>query len=282
MDDLVVPLALAGFQIDADERFSEQVVARTVAAVEVRGRRFAWQVDEARVFVDADLRPHAGVAVVLPRIIEPGVVAELTWFRNQVERPQQLAGPHVERPRDAFRVVVRRDRHPFLERRSDQDDVFRNRRRRVQARLAALQIDLLVGVSDHADFEIDDAVLPECRNRRAGFCVQRDQSIARRHVDHTVVAFAVGPVRQTAARQLARRFHGALPFELGMHPQQLAGVGLRCEHRSPRPAGRVEDAFDDERRAFELELGTRAEIVGLESPGHFQLVEVVGGDLIER
>jgi hypothetical protein len=40
--------------------------------------------------------------------------------------------------------------------------------------------------------------------------------------------------------------------------------------------------FDDNRRAFELVLGPRAEDVGLESPRHFERVEVRGVDLIER
>src|SRR5207249_3758798 len=37
-----------------------------------------------------------------------------------------------------------------------------------------------------------------------------------------------------------------------------------------------------ERRAFELELWTRAEVVGLETPGDFELIEVAAVDLIER
>src|SRR5439155_180575 len=36
------------------------------------------------------------------------------------------------------------------------------------------------------------------------------------------------------------------------------------------------------RRPFELVLGTRAEVVGLEPPRHLELVEVGGVDLIER
>src|SRR5262249_32495034 len=47
-------------------------------------------------------------------------------------------------------------------------------------------------------------------------------------------------------------------------------------------ARRVDRAVDRERRPFELELGSRAEVVGLEPPRDFELIEVAGVDLIER
>ena len=43
---------------------------------------------------------------------------------------------------------------------------------------------------------------------------------------------------------------------------------------APRAGGRVEHAVDHQRRAFELELGERPEVVGLESPRDFELAEV--------
>ena len=92
MHDLEVPLALAGLQIDADEAVAEQVVAGTMAAVEIRCRILDRQIHEAELFVDRDLRPDAGVAVDRPRFLFPRVVAELAGPRNRVERPQQLAG----------------------------------------------------------------------------------------------------------------------------------------------------------------------------------------------
>ena len=67
-----------------------------------------------------------------------------------------------------------------------------------------------------------------------------------------------------------------------MHPDQFAGRAVERDHRPPGAGGRIDDAVDRERRAFELELGARAEIVGLEPPRHFEVVEVLGGDLRER
>ena len=103
-----------------------------------------------------------------------------------------------------------------------------------------------------------------------------------RDVDDAVVTLAVGPVGEAAARELARRVDGARAFLLGVHPDHLAGLAVERDHRAARAAGRVDDALDHQRRAFELELGTRAEVVGLEAPGDFELVEVAAVDLIER
>ena len=178
MDDLVVPLALAGLQVDADEAVAEQVVAGTMAAVEVRRRILDRQVDQAELLVDGDLRPHAGVAVLRPRLLLPGVVAEFTRLRDRVERPEQLAGADVPRAHQALGVVVRLHRQAFAERRADDDHVLGDGRRRVEADLAGLQIDLLALADDGADLHVDDAVGAEAGDRHAGLRVERDQAIA--------------------------------------------------------------------------------------------------------
>src|SRR6188472_960505 len=104
--ELEVPFALSGFQIDTDDALGEEVVAWTMAAIVVGRRRFNWEVDEAGLLVDGDLRPHAGVAGLGPRLVLPRVVAEFAWPRNRVERPQQLAAAHIERAHQALGVVV--------------------------------------------------------------------------------------------------------------------------------------------------------------------------------
>ena len=74
-----------------------------------------------------------------------------------------------------------------------------------------------------------------------------------------------------ATRQLARRDRGAVAFAVAVRPDQLAGSAVERDDRSARAAGRVEHAFDRQRRAFELELGARAEVVGLEPPRDLEL-----------
>ena len=121
MDELEVPLPLAGPQIDGNEAFGKQVVAGTVAAVEVGRRRLNRQIHEAEFLVGGDLGPHARVAVHGPRVVFPRVVAEFTGPRNRVERPEQLAGARVEGADQPLGVVVRADGRAFAERRADDD-----------------------------------------------------------------------------------------------------------------------------------------------------------------
>ena len=95
--ELVVPLALAGLQIDArpgsrrtgccpddGRRSSRRSAARPA---DRRGRAPRRRV----ICVHTPVLPVYGPRVVLPR-----VVAELARPRNRVEDPQPLAGPHVE------------------------------------------------------------------------------------------------------------------------------------------------------------------------------------------
>ena len=282
MHVLEVPFPLARFEIDADQRIPEQIVAGPVAAIDVLGGIFDRQIDEAEVLVDRNLRPHAGIAVDGPRLVLPGVVAELAGTRNRVERPEQLAGLHVERADEPFRVVVRDDRHPFLERRPDDDHVLDDGGRRVQPDFTGFEIDRLALAEHRALLQIDDAVLAERRNHGAVLRIELDQAVARRHVQDALVALAVGPVGDAAAGELPRRDRRAVALTVAVRPDQLARFAVERDDRPPRSRRRVEHASDRERRPFELELGTRAEVVGLEPPGDLQLVEVRRVDLIER
>ena len=106
MDRLVVPLPLAGLDVERDEALVEQRVARPVAAVVVARRHFDRHVDQAELEVRAHLRPRAGVAVLQRRFILPGVVAKLAGLRDGVEDPQPLAGLHVEAAHVALRVAA--------------------------------------------------------------------------------------------------------------------------------------------------------------------------------
>ena len=160
---------------------------------------------------------------------------------------------------------------------ADDDRVSGDDRRGVQTDLAGDEVHRLIVVL----LQIDDAVFAEARDRSAGFRVERDEAIARRDVEDPFFA-AVGPVRQAAARELARRGFAALAFVLAVHPQQLAGCRVERDDGPPRAGGRVDDAVDHQRRRFELVLGPRTEAVGLEPPRDLELAEVVGVDLIER
>ena len=65
MRHLVVPLALAGFDVERDQALTEQRIAGPVAAVVIAGRHLDADVDEAELEIGTELRPRAGVAVSL-------------------------------------------------------------------------------------------------------------------------------------------------------------------------------------------------------------------------
>ncbi len=215
--ELVVPLALAGLQIDGDEAFGEQVVAGPIGAEVIAGRALDRQIRDLQLGVDADLSPRAGVAGVRPRVFQPRLVAELAGLRNRVEDPQALAGAHVESADVALHVRLAGRHAARSVRGADDDDVAGDRRRGVKPDLARHRIDLLIVVL----FQVDDAVNAEARNAHAGLRVQRDELIARRDVEDPFL-FAVGPVREAAPRQLAWR------------RGRRADLRARCASRAPR------------------------------------------------
>ena len=132
------------FRSTRDQASAEQVVARTMAAIEIRRGRLDRQVDEAELFIDAR---SAVQTPVLPLIDHESFshvsLPNSPGPRNGVERPEQLAGPHVEGANEPLGVVVRRDRLALAERRADDHDVLGDGRRRVDADFAGLEIDRL-------------------------------------------------------------------------------------------------------------------------------------------
>ena len=164
-------------------------------------------------------------------------------------------------------------------------DVVDDGRRRVQANLGLLEVGLhllAILVDHHADFEIDDAFVAKGGSRLAGLGVERDQAIARRDVEHAIVAFAVGPIGHATARELTRRPPcGPLTLVHAVDPLLFAGARVERDDGAARASHRVNHPLDHQRRRAKLCFGTRTEIVGLESPRDFHLAEVAGVDLIE-
>ncbi len=150
----------------------------------------------------------------------------------------------------------------------------------MQPDLAGCQVDSLVVVTLQVDHPAD----AELRNRTAGLRVERDQPVARRHIDYPrlLAARRPAPVGQSAPRELSRCRLATRPFGQTVDPLQLAGRGVESHHRTPRPARRVQRAVDHERRGLEPIFWHRTEVVGLEPPGDLQVGEIVRGDLVER
>ncbi len=248
-----------------------------MAAVDVVRGRFDRQVRQPRLLVDRHLRPHAGVAGVVGGIIQPRVGADLTLLRNRVEDPETLARSHVVSADVALVGFLIARRHPFAERRADEDGVLRDDRRGLNADFTLHEIDGLIVFR----LQIDRTVLAEARDRHAGLRVQRDQAIAHRRIENPLFA-SVGPIRHATARPLARRPYGALAFVLAVRPELLARRGVDGHDRATAAGGCIEDAFHHQRRRFETTFRSRPEVIGPERPGRFERAEICGGDLIER
>ncbi len=275
--ELIVPLALTGLQIDRDDALAEQVAARSMTAIVVARRLLDRQIGHPQFFIDRDLTPDTCVAGVRRRVLLPRVAAELTRLRNRVEDPQPLPCPDVE-PADVTLVVDLAARHAAGHvRGADDHRVSCDDRRGVQANLAFDGVDDLIVVL----LQIDNAILAEARDRNAGLCIERDEPVAGRDVENPFLT-AIGPVREAASRELARRLRTALPFALAMHPHLLARRRIESDDGPAGAGGREEDATRHQRRSLEIELGSRAQVLGLEPPGNLQLAEIVGTDLIQR
>jgi len=197
-----------------------------------------------------------------------------------VEDPKPLAGARVV-PTDVALHVAPAARVPAGAVGGANDDhVAGHDRRGVQPDLAGCQVDRLVVVT----LQVDHSVDAELGHRPAGLRVERDQPVARRHIDDPrfVAARRPAPVGQPAPGESSRCRVATRPFNQAVNPVQLARRGVEGHHRTPRPAGRIQHAVDHERRGLEPKLGHWTKVVGLEPPGDLQVVEVVRGDLVER
>src|SRR5438552_9901154 len=106
MHQLVMPDALAGACVERHERVAEQVVARTIAAIEIEARAAEADERDAPTLVDGGLAPVVDAAGLLVSLGRPCVVPELAGVRDAVEDPLNPAGAHVIRLHVGRRGVV--------------------------------------------------------------------------------------------------------------------------------------------------------------------------------
>ncbi len=106
MNDLEVPFARAGIGVQAHQRFAEQIVTGTIAAIEIVARRAHREIHQAAALIQRERRPYVGVAGEFPGIVAPGIVAEFARLRNSVEAPDALAGARIEGAHVARRIVL--------------------------------------------------------------------------------------------------------------------------------------------------------------------------------
>ena len=66
MNELVIPLALAGLQVNSHKTLAKEIVSRPVSAEIIGCRRFDGEINQAEIFVDCELSPNTGVPIHRP------------------------------------------------------------------------------------------------------------------------------------------------------------------------------------------------------------------------
>src|SRR5439155_1362755 len=216
VNELEMPQSFARLQIERDQTLAEQTVAGAMATVVIAGRQLDWQINDAELFVNRNLSPDARVTGVRPRVALPCFVSDLAGPRDGVENPEALARADVIAPDETFLVFWALGCPARQVCGADDHRVPDHYGRGVEAYLARDEIHLLIVFQ----LQIDNAVVPEPGYRRAGLGVHSDHLIARCDINDPLLP-AVGPVRETAARELPWRRFAAFAFVDAVHPLQL-------------------------------------------------------------
>ncbi len=278
MHGLEVPHAFSGGRVEAHEAFREQVVAGTMSAVIVVGRRAERQIDVAELIVNGEHRPDVGRAGVVGGAVVPGVVPELARLRDGVERPELLAGARIEAEDVAARLLLHE--RDVVNVRPGDDDVLDDHRRRVDGVVLHA-----LGVGQTLD-DVHVAVVPERRIGFAGFSVDRHQVRVVGAANQPPLR-AVGPVGNAAMRVSEVGRTAGLPDFRVVLPERAAADGIERRVHAKRRR-RVEHAVGHDRRVLETarprgRIGLDDLVVGrAPAPRHLQVLDVGRRDLRER
>src|ERR1041385_9188055 len=92
MDELEMPDPLAGFSLNANETVAEEIVPEPVPAIHITRGRSQREVDVAKFFIGAQIRPCIGGTCVLPRAVLPGLDSKVAFLWNNFKGPSELTG----------------------------------------------------------------------------------------------------------------------------------------------------------------------------------------------
>ncbi len=160
---------------------------------------------------------------------------------------------------------------------ANNDHVLGHTGRGVQADIVVELAELLIVVQ----LQVEHALVAEVRIAPTRLGVQRHQLIADGDIEDAFLG-PVGPIGHAVAGQLARGLLGPRALFDPVHPQKLAGGGVQSDHVAACADRGEHDALDHQGGGFQVEFRARTKGVRLETPGHLQIVEVGGVDLIQR
>src|SRR5204862_2592101 len=91
-----MPASCACLSIQSTPAICEGIVADAVAAVEIKGGRARWNIDNSALGIERHPGPIVRCAAGLPGVFGPSAIPNLPGMRNSVKRPSQLARANVE------------------------------------------------------------------------------------------------------------------------------------------------------------------------------------------
>ena len=299
---LEVPAALAGLDVEGDDAGAEEPVPGPEPPVEVDGRRVGGDVHEPQLGVGRHRRPRRHVAGPLPGVVLPRLVAELAGPRDDVELPEVLAGAGVVAQDVARHVLDAGLVVALLGRVADDDDAVDDDRGRRAGDVAQLAGDAEVGVvgavpaqprppvGDEVGEQVDHAGAREARQRhrrppvlegQPGLCVEgvEKEGGADRIDDAPAVDLAPGDALAVAVPHAAVEPGGV---RLAERPEGLAARGVDGDDGAALAGHRVQGAVDVNGSRAGHPKPRGPEVVAPPDPRHLEVVEVVGGDLVER
>ena len=278
MDHLEVPYPLAGGGVEGHKTIRKEVVPGPVAAVDHPGGCGQRHVDVPQLLIGGQAAPRPEIARVGARAVAPGVGPELSGTRNDVERPEQLSGTHVEAA-DVLRGRLTDDSAvagPAGRARHHHDIADHDR----PGRPVELAGERMLPV------QVDPALVGEAERRDppAGFRVQRIQVPAP---DQQQPARGpVGPVGSASRAAAGDLLLGG--GERRLPPDHVTGARVERLQQSERVRG-VQHAVDQDRRRPQIRVDAQVRecrqqfrIRGRTAPDDLQLADVVAIDPVER
>src|SRR5262245_3293490 len=240
MRHLEMPDPLAGASIQADQAFSKEAIARSLAAVVVIAGSAERQIDVAQRLVRAHHRPDIRIARCLPRILLPGLIAVLTFAGDGAEKPLLLARADIEAPQVAGRHFLYHGEVQYGG--AHNHNIAANDGRRGNAVMAPIY-----GATQPPG-QVNAPIMAEGGNGLACLRIQADQiAVACAEKDSLIVP--ISPVRDAPMYKTMIRRRGAFPRLRVVDPPCLSGRCVKSSDLRKRSAD-IQGPADHHRGRF--------------------------------
>ena len=227
----------------------------TTTAVKVGFRRLGGHVENTALFVQRLTAPWHDAGGGFVSLGRPGIMAEFTGARNEMEYPAALAGPHIERANRAGSTDAA----------DDEEILIRDAGR--------IKTDVRLGIHIQARAKMDRTILAKAPDRLTGFRIERVEVIPD---TGEKALFAIGFILPEDKAALPSAPGFAL-FGLNVpYPQLSTGGGIEGDDLAGGRGG-LKHAADNQIVGLVL-----AFVAGVVGPCYFELSDVGPVDLLER